>query len=214
MTRNLLNQMHSHLFGKGELEPVKQAYGVRGDCIEVNCFGVDLTFWTEGDHPGREEYVLSIGNDSRRDYLSLLEAARQIDRRFVVVTKRELPEPLPPNLEVIRGAWDSHELDDSAVRDLYRKASCVVVPLKPGVQPSGQSVTLQAMACGAPVILTHTQGLWEDEFLLHQHNVVLVPPESAGSLVDALNSLFSDNLLWSKLSVNRRLYDRTIYQAP
>ena len=205
MTRSVLNQMHSHLFGKGELEPVKQAYGVQDDCLEVNCFGVDLKFWNSNGRKHRDEYVLSVGNDSRRDYLTLLEAAKRTDRRFLIVTKRDLPEPLPPNVDVIRGAWDSHELDDSALRELYRKASCVVVPLQPGVQPSGQSVSLQAMACGTPVVLSQTHGLWEDEFLVHKDNILLVPPESAEALAEALSSLFSDNLLWNRLSANGRL---------
>ena len=113
---------------------------------------------------------------------------------------------MPANVEVIRGAWDSHELDDIALRELYRKASCVVVPLKPGVQPSGQSVSLQAMACGTPVVLTRTKGLWEDQFLMHGHNVILVPPESTEALAEAFRSLFTSNLLWKELSMNGRLY--------
>jgi glycosyltransferase involved in cell wall biosynthesis len=206
MTRSVLNQMQAHLFGKGEFEPVKRAYDIQDDRLQVNCFGVDLKFWNSGGQAERDEYVLSVGNDSRRDYLTLLEAAKQTDRRFVIVTKRELPEPLPPNVDVIRGAWDSHELDDSALRELYRKAFCVVVPLQPGVQPSGQSVTLQAMACGTPVVLSQTQGLWEDEFLVDKNNILLVPPESPVALAEALNSLHGDNLLWNQLSAKGRLY--------
>jgi len=206
MTRGLLQQMHSHLFGKGELEPIKQAYHVRDTCLEVNCFGVDLAFWTRGGNSDREDFILSIGNDSRRDYQTLLEAAKQTDRKYVIITKREIPEPVPPNVEVIRGAWDSHELDDSALREFYRKAFCVAIPLKPGVQPSGQSVALQAMACGAPVVLTRTEGLWEEEFLVHHQNIMLVPPNSAVALTEALNNLEQDRLLWNQLSANGRLY--------
>ncbi len=206
LTRSLMQHMHSHLFGNGELEPIKKTYHVRDNCLEVNCFGVDLSFWNSDKETERDEYILSIGNDSRRDYLTLLEAARQIDRKFVVVTKREMPASLPPNVEVIRGAWDSSELNDSALRELYGKASCVVVPIKPGVQPSGQSVTLQAMACRTPVILTRTDGFREKQFLLQDHNVMLVSPESATALVGALNTLFSNNLFWKQLSVNGRLY--------
>jgi len=206
LTRSLMQQMNSHLFGYGELEPIIKAYEVRDDCLEVNCFGVDLLFWKGGNFSERKGYILSIGNDSRRDYVTLLKAAKLVNRKFIVVTKRELPEPLPPNVEVIRGAWGSTELDDSALRRLYQEAFCVVVPIKPGVQPSGQSVTLQAMACNTPVVLSRTEGIWEHDFLEHGNNVLLIDPHSAIILAEEINRLCSNNELWQQLAENGRHY--------
>ena len=39
-------------------------------------FGVDAGFWTPGDgrEGGNEPYVLSIGNDTHRDYATLIAA--------------------------------------------------------------------------------------------------------------------------------------------
>ena len=47
-------------------------------------------------------------------------------------------------------------------------------------QPSGQSVTLQASACGRPVVLTRTRGLWDPEQLRDGENVLLVAARRPG----------------------------------
>ena len=39
------------------------------------------------------------------------------------------------------------------LRKLYQDASIIVIPIRDVFQPSGYSVTLQAMSCGKPVIL-------------------------------------------------------------
>jgi glycosyltransferase involved in cell wall biosynthesis len=59
-------------------------------------------------------------------------------------------------------------------------------------QPSGQSVTLQASACGRPVVLTHTRGLWDTEGLRDGDNVLLVPPEDPDALVAAVERVLAD----------------------
>jgi glycosyltransferase involved in cell wall biosynthesis len=56
------------------------------------------------------------------------------------------------------------------------------VPLKDVYQPSGYSVTLQAMACGRPVVLTRNRGLWTPELLRDGDNCLLVPPGDANAL--------------------------------
>ena len=50
------------------------------------------------------------------------------------------------------------------IRELYQDAFAII-PLKDVFQPSGYSVTLQAMACGKPVVLTKTKGLWAPKYL-------------------------------------------------
>ena len=51
------------------------------------------------------------------------------------------------------------------IRELYQDAFAIIIPLKDVFQPSGYSVTLQAMACGKPVVLTKTKGLWAQKYL-------------------------------------------------
>lgn len=186
----VLKRTWTQLFGEGELEPTLQMFGVPRDRIEVNQFGVDTDFWVPAGE--EEEYVLSVGNDLRRDYELLLRTARESDKKMVIVTKRELGDELPPNVQLIRGGWHENMVTDADLRTLYQRARVVVVPLRDTPQPSGQSVCLQAMACAKPVVLTRTRGLWSPTTVVNGQNVLLVPPGDREALGGAIDRLWAD----------------------
>jgi glycosyltransferase involved in cell wall biosynthesis len=187
ITRALLNRMHSVFFGEAECAPTLEQLGPEPSRLAVNQFGVDPEFWQPAG--SREDYVLAIGNDPRRDYPTLLAAAEKIDAPIRIVTRLPLTEPLPANVTVIRGSWHDRALSDADIRELYRRAACVVTPLHDSLQPSGQSVTLQAMACGAPVVLTRTRGLWNPAALRDGENIRLVPPAQPQALSSAVRQV-------------------------
>lgn len=191
ITRALLNRMHSVFFGEAEHAPALAALAPEPARLSVSQFGVDPEFWTPGG--AREDFVLAIGNDSRRDYATLLAAAAEIPAPIRIVTKLPLPEPLPANVTAIRGSWHERAVSDADIRDLYRRAACVVTPLYDSLQPSGQSVTLQAMACGTPAVLTRTRGLWNPEALRDRENIRLVPPLEPGALAGSVRDLLTGN---------------------
>ena len=56
-------------------------------------------------------------------------------------------------------------IDDLELRNIYQNAKLTIIPLKDSLQPSGQSVALQSIACGTPVIITHTSGFWDKKTL-------------------------------------------------
>ena len=193
----LLRRMESMLFGEGEREPMLEAYPGIGDRLHVNQFGVDERFWTPG--PARESgYVLAVGSDGRRDYDVLMAAARRVDVPFVVVTEKNRLHDPPANVRHLEGAfWDGPS--DLELRDLYRGAACVVTPLQPTRQPSGQSVTLQAMACGRPVALSDVEGLWSRETLRDRETLLLAPPGDAAALAERIREVLADSALASRL---------------
>ena len=204
ITRGLLNRMHSMSFGEAEHAPTLEAFRLDPARLSVNQFGVDPRFWTpEG---GREDFVLAIGNDSRRDYATLLAAAEEIAAPIRLVTRLPLPEPLPGNVTVLRGSWHDRTLSDADIRQLYRRARCVITPLHNTLQPSGQSVTLQAMACGAPVVLTRTRGLWNPDALRDGENIRLVSPSQPRELAAAARALLADSAALQRLGEAGRRY--------
>lgn len=186
-----LKNMWTQLFGEGELPYVKKFYGVPGSRIEVNQFGVDTKFWKPGNSEG--DYILAVGNDQRRDYELLVSVAREVNKKFKIVTRRQIKNNISSNVEIIKGGWHEQALTDEDLRDLYQKAKVVVIPLINSPQPSGQSVCLQAMACGKPVILTRTDGLWSNMMMRHGENVILIPPKNPVELTSAINSLWDDD---------------------
>lgn len=199
LSRALLRRMHTHLFGEAELAPMREFFDLPAGVISVNLFGVDTKFWRP-DPAATRDIILAIGNDGRRDFDTLVTAAKDITAPIHIVTKLPLPEPLPPNVTHHRGSWHGTELSDERIRELYQRARVVVVPLCPSNQPSGQSVTLQAMACGCPVVLTETEGLWSREQIIDGENVVLVPPGDGAKLAAAVNRLLSDSTFAGRLA--------------
>jgi glycosyltransferase involved in cell wall biosynthesis len=191
ISSGLLRRMHTLLFGEAELQPMRQFFDLPADCISVNLFGVDTNFWRP-DPAVKRDIVVSIGNDGRRDFSTLVAAADRIEAPVHIVTKLPLPETLPANVAHHRGSWHGSELSDEKIRELYQRARAVVVPLQPTNQPSGQSVTLQAMACGAPVVLTETEGLWSREQMVEGRNVLLVRPSDSGQLAARVQEVIDD----------------------
>lgn len=163
------------LFAESEREEMDRRFGVES---VVNTFGVDVGFWGElGEERVGETggYVLAVGNDARRDYGTLVEAVRGLDSPVKILTNRELPRDLPGNVEHLRGSWRRPAVTDAELRELYRGARVVVVPLEDAVQPAGQSVALQAMAGGKTVVMTRTRGLWTGDDFLEGEHLRLVP---------------------------------------
>jgi glycosyltransferase involved in cell wall biosynthesis len=195
----LLKRMHTQLFGGAELGPMRSFFDLPAEVIDVNLFGVDTGFWRP-DPDVQRDIVLSIGNDGRRDFAILVAAAEHIPAPVHIVTKLPLPEVLPSNVTHHRGSWHGSELSDARIRELYQRARVVVVPLRPSNQPSGQSVTLQAMACGAPVVLTETEGLWSREQMTEGRNVVFARAGDSEHLAERVRELLGDDAKSAQLS--------------
>jgi len=185
----LLRQMHTVLYGKGELAELVRL-GLE-DRVHVVPFGVDTDFWTPGAGEIGDE-VLAIGNDGHRDWETLLAAAPSVPAPIRILTRREPPASLPPNVSWEPADWYTQVLSDEEVRALYRRAAVVAVPTRDVPQPSGQSVTLQAMACGRPVVLSRTRGLWAPETLREDDNIVLATPGDPADLARSLRLLLDD----------------------
>jgi len=189
-TAKLLAEMQPILFAGPEKAELLRRFGARE--IAVGWFGVDEHFWTPSSATVARRGVLAVGNDGRRDYKTLIEAARTMPQEsFTVITRREPPAVLPANVAWKRGDWRGHAVSDEELRELYRFAACVVVPLLESPQPSGQSVAMQAMMCGAPVVHTKTAGWWGAETIRDGEHIVLVEPHNASSLEAGIGKVLS-----------------------
>lgn len=182
----VLQGMKSVLFSDSEASEMERQFGEED--LFPAWFGVDETFWSPPDAAAVREGVLAVGNDARRDYETLVDAARRLPRvNFRVVTRSKVGENLPQNVEHIRGDWKTNAIDDERLREFYRCAACVVVPLTESIQPAGQSVGMQAMMCGAPVVLTRTSGWWGADVLEPGKHLVEAVAEDSRSLADGIS---------------------------
>jgi glycosyltransferase involved in cell wall biosynthesis len=145
-----------------------------------------------------ENFVFSVGQDPKRDFDTLVRCEVDVPIRLHTGLPVEVPANRT-NVHMTRGSYHKSTLSDEELRDLYRRSMAVVVPLKDVYQPTGYSVTLQAMACGKPVVLSRIRGLWAPELLRDGENCLLVPPGDKVALATAIKRLASDPELRERL---------------
>ena len=105
------------------------------------------------------QFVLAVGQECR-DYPLLIKALAATDIPAVLVpssawvTSGGLPDHLPSNITILSA------LSFPTLRKLYKKASCIVVPVSPNTQyAAGVNGLLEALSMARPVIVTETPGL-------------------------------------------------------
>jgi glycosyltransferase involved in cell wall biosynthesis len=197
--RALAGLDHAFFFGGADRDECVRRYGVPRDRTSIFAFGVDTEFWRpEGDAP-TADFVVAVGQDPNRDYALLAAAPGAHPTR--IITRQ--PIAIPPGAAHVKTTvgdfFGSDSMSDADLRRLYSVARAVIVPLKDVFQPSGYSVTLQAMSCGRPVVLSRIKGLWAPELLRDGENCLLVPPGDGTALGAAIGRLRSDPALAERI---------------
>jgi len=184
VTRMLEFAQRIIVLGEGDRQAFCDTFGQKFDTIITDAqFGVDCEFWSPGlESPPANGQLLSVGSDCMRDYDTLLQAAG--DEPLRIVTRLKIDESLRGPNVVVDG-----KVDYFGLRDLYRKAFCVIIPIKEQDRDSGHSATLQAMACGKAVILSDTRGMWDRENFIHGRTCYLVRPEDPRALRAAIEHI-------------------------
>ena len=167
-------------------------------------FGVDTLFWKPNKKNNYlSNYIFSIGQDPSRDFNTLLRVKTK--KRIHIHTNLLKPKN-HKNIKITNGTYQNYKnsFSDLEIRKLYQDSFLIVVPLKNVFQPSGYSVTLQAMACGKPVILTLTKGLWAPKIFKNFKNCILVNPENKKEIEEAIVNLENNHTLYTKISKEAR----------
>lgn len=191
-------------FGPADREEAIRRFGLARERTFLFPFGVDTDFWSPGSlEDSAEAVVFAAGSDPKRDYPCLLNAPFDAPTR--ILTRLTLPEAEGrPGVEVIRGSFHATAVTDEVLRDLYRAATVVVVPVRDVFQPSGYSVALQAMACGKPVVLSRIKGLWDPEVFESGRNCILVEPGNLAEMGAAIQRLIDDPRLRAEIGTAAR----------
>lgn len=149
----------------------------------------------------RGGYVFS-GGDSKRDYVTLVEAARNLSCPVKIVTSSAAQfggVSIPDNVEIVTGGI--------SFDDFYRLAAgaaVVVIPVQPGKAfPGGQQVYENAMALGKPVIVADDCGA--EDYIDNGVNGIIVPPADPVALANAIRTVMSDDNLADTLGRESRL---------
>ena len=125
------------------------------------------------------------------------------DKEFLFVSSNEEINSVEiENVEVISGNWNKSLLTDAEIRDIYEQSKITILPLKNTLQPSGQSVTLQSMSCGVPVIITNTIGFWDSDKFKDNYHLIKLEDNELNNWVSKINEIFKNEELLNEISKN------------
>ena len=168
-------------------------------------FSTDEEFWSTKNEKkvhSNPKQILFIGNDGKRDYKFIIDLARELkDYNFVLITKKINPEhELPTNIKLLDGKWDDMKISDSDIKTYYEESHVTLIPLIQSLQPSGQSVALQSMSMGTPVIITKTDGFWEPDKFKEDKHIIFAEKNDIITWKRKIDYLLSNEDFYFKLS--------------
>lgn len=162
-----------------------ERYGVKKSKLEFIHFGIDNLFIEKkmSTHTTREDFYLLVGRDEGRDNQSVLRLAeKNPDKQFIFVVDSRVSE-INANVSNI-AILDNIPFDDLIV--LYQKAKAVIVHTftdeeNKGSDNSGQTVVMDALACGTPVFVSEKS--WLQDYPLIKDNVLIYKKDDLESIL-------------------------------
>lgn len=113
---------------------------------------------------------------------------------FNIITSQEkfkIPEEYKKGYSILRPK------DDNELAILY---SISTIFINPAIEEGFGLPSLEAMACGIPIITTDNGGC--RDYAIHMHNSIIVKPGDVDALVESVLMLLADERLRQKLSEN------------
>jgi glycosyltransferase involved in cell wall biosynthesis len=139
--------------------------------------------------PKERPLVVSAGAINR-DYETLVDACRDLDVDVKIAADTAWRYSIGKRVRGVRRALSHPRLEMRSwgsydkLRDLYAAADVVVVPLHDAEYASGQTVILEAMAMGKPVVTTDIRG--KSDFIEDGETGIYVKPADPAALRAAI----------------------------
>jgi len=200
--------------GKGEYQKAK-LFHKSNKKLSYFPFGIDTEFWSNDVQKQdiKNKHIIFVGNDSNRDFEKVKLISQQLSEfNFKIISNNKIFNNFhSKNVEVIQGEWGKDYLEDEELRNLYSNSKLSIIPLFEGTQPSGQSVALQSMSMGVPVLISKTKGFWDLELFKHKKNIYFVNENSVEEWVDAIKYCLENYEQIQKMSYNAKILTDDVY---
>lgn len=150
-------------------------------------FGVDTCYFLPGDEiqgPTGEQFVLSVGTNAGKDFGTLVRAMPP-GTPLLVVTDQANADIISAADSGPGGVTVDQAVPIARLRELYRAATVLVVPLHEVPFSSGQTVLLENMALGKAVIVSDVSGV--RDYVEPGRTATVVPPGDVPSLRRAID---------------------------
>ncbi len=194
--------------GEGEYKKAKRKIK-KTDKLIFLPFAIDTNFWTKNEDVNFEskDYIVFVGNDGNRNYELLLDIAKEMkEYKFIFISNNEKVLSFnQENIKSVKGSWSEKYLDDKELRDFYSKARISLIPLKESSQPSGQSVALQSMSMGVPVMITQTEGFWDKTKFNNFENIIFLESNESKRWIKIIEEIYFDYDRLKEISKNAKI---------
>lgn len=184
--RGLLRRAdHLCTFTSAQVEELTDVVGLDEGRVSFLPLGVDTTFFRPRTDVVRQDYVLAVGTNEGKDYPTLVRALPP-GERLVVVTDEH-------NIRRARAAMEGHDITFRShvpitdLREMYHECRVMVLPLRDVGISTGQTVLLENLAAGTPVIVSHIPAV--ADYVGTGDNPRLVRPEDVDDLASALREV-------------------------
>jgi glycosyltransferase involved in cell wall biosynthesis len=139
--------------------------------------------------------LVSVGNDSHRDWKTLVDAFKNRAEFEVRIASKTMDKKTIANAHNIATV---NIQTNQQLMDLYRWADVLIMALKPNLHASGITVIQEAVLCGLPVVCSDTGGL---HAYFARDEITYAPHSDPSQLFHALQDLTSnDEERWNKVS--------------
>lgn len=172
--------------------------------VHVIPLGADTEFFVS-TFESRGNTVLSVGGDSGRDYVTLFKTAELLpSMQFEVICGRRnlvgVPH-VPSNVRLY------HNMPFAELREKYQSAALIVIATHDdsytdGADCSGQTVLLDAMASGLPIIATRKAYL--ADYVREGEDALITDSGNSETLAQTIERLQGDADLRTRLAQNAR----------
>ena len=166
-------------------------------------FCVDEVFWQSKAEETRDG-ILFVGNDGNREFDKVVKICNHFKNiHFTLITKHiNQNQFIHNNVTLLNGSWGNADIPDETLRDYYNRTKLVIIPLKNSFQPSGQSVALQSMAMKAPVMISKTDGFWDEKSFENEKNIIFLKNNSYENWFREIENKYVNNILLSNIANN------------
>ena len=187
---------------KGEFKQAEVSYRKYKHKFYFTPFCIDTDFWSRTEKPTDNNKIIFVGNDGRRDYELVVQIAEKLPQyEFTFITSNINENQIrSKNVKLLKGHWNKQILSDEEMRKIYSKSSLSIIPIHNSYQPSGQSVALQSMSIGIPVMITDTDGFWDKDKFSNNDNILFVEKNILSIWIKSINKIMNDIQLQNDIS--------------
>jgi glycosyltransferase involved in cell wall biosynthesis len=180
-------------------------FGIPESRVTNTGYGVDTRFFRPAKDSSFSKPLIVSAGAANRDYRTFVNAVETLDVDVKIAADSAWcptvididSDRLPPHIEV-HSQGDYYRL-----RELYAKASFIVVPLLPAPFACGYAVIAEAMAMGKAVIATQTES--HSDFVIDGETGYYVRPVDVQDLREKIEYLLAHPALAREMGQRARL---------